>query len=200
MKSVMNEKVLQLQASYEPDGIITVWRAINLLHTRKDDRGRPKAEQLHAYPGLIARSFTHEYEVPSVIRLVTYHDLRRKRRESNKRRSQIFMRDKYRCQYCGIRVGSIHPELLEKLRVEHLTLDHIMPSSRGGSDEADNLATSCKPCNNRKDNRTPDEARMPLIATPSALRYGLSRAEMLHYAQTREVWHQYLFLTNEKIA
>jgi len=94
----------------------------------------------------------------------------------------IFMRDRYRCQYCGVKFPAFE-----------LTLDHITPRSRDGYDEQDNLATACKPCNQRKGARSPEEARMPLIATPSALRYGLDRAMLDHYAESRPEWAPFLF-------
>lgn len=61
-------------------------------------------------------------------------------------RSRIFSRDNFTCQYCGARGG-------------RLECDHIVPLSRGGSDEDDNLATSCKPCNRSKRAKTPAEWR-----------------------------------------
>lgn len=67
----------------------------------------------------------------------------------------LFARDRHICLYCGRRFAA-----------KDLTRDHIIPSSRGGLDVYTNLATSCRACNARKDNRTPDEAKMPLLALP----------------------------------
>lgn len=67
----------------------------------------------------------------------------------------LFARDRFRCLYCGQRFAS-----------KDLTRDHVTPASRGGRDVYRNLATSCRACNARKDNRTPEEARMPLLALP----------------------------------
>lgn len=178
MKNVLQRTVLQLTASYEPDGVIGVRRSLSLLR-----RGAAKivvpehGEFIHTEKG--------KHQVPSVVALVRYVDVRGKRNRSKKRRNHIFARDKHRCQYCAV-----------KFTAFDLTLDHIIPQSRGGSDDQENLAASCKPCNQRKGNRTPDEARMPLLATPSALRYGLDRAMMAHYAETRPEWKDYLYLGN----
>ena len=67
----------------------------------------------------------------------------------------LFARDRYICLYCGRRFA-----------VKDLTRDHVTPASRGGGDVYTNLATSCRACNARKDDRTPEEARMPLLALP----------------------------------
>lgn len=69
-------------------------------------------------------------------------------------RRAIFERDGYRCRYCGGYHGG-------------LVLEHVMPWSRGGTDTADNLVTACVPCNQKKSNRTPDEAGMPLLEVQS---------------------------------
>jgi hypothetical protein len=67
----------------------------------------------------------------------------------------LFARDRYICLYCGRRFAA-----------KDLTRDHVTPASRGGRDVYANLATSCRACNARKDDRTPEEARMPLLALP----------------------------------
>jgi hypothetical protein len=67
----------------------------------------------------------------------------------------LFARDGHVCLYCGRRYPA-----------RELTRDHVIPASRGGRDVYANLATSCRACNARKDDRTPEEARMPLLALP----------------------------------
>ena len=99
------------------------------------------------------------------------------------KRLRIYMRDKFRCQYCG-----------EKKGVAELTLDHILPRSRGGDNSPVNIVTACIACNNRKSNRTPEEARMPLLTSQSALRVKLERVVLCHYAEARAEWRKYLFM------
>ena len=70
--------------------------------------------------------------------------------------ARVFFRDGYRCQYCGTK----HPE-------KDLTLDHVLPKSRGGDASWENQTTACKPCNNRKADRTPEEAGMKLLSVPT---------------------------------
>lgn len=174
--STLTRKVLLLNASYQPEGVIDVVRAFLLVW-------KGSAQMVEVDQTCVLHSQYADYEVPSVIRLVHYVDIRKRRRESGKQRFRVFVRDRFRCQYCA-----------KRFEPPKLTLDHIMPRSRDGSDDPENLATSCIPCNQRKGNRTPDEARMPLLATPSALRYGLDRAMLAHYSETRAEWRPYLCL------
>jgi 5-methylcytosine-specific restriction endonuclease McrA len=131
----------------------------------------------------VLRSAHEVFPVPSVIRRRTYINVRRRREASGMKRLRIYMRDKFRCQYCG-----------EKKAVTALTLDHIFPRSRGGDNSPVNVVTACMACNNRKSNRTPEEARMPLLTSQSALRVKLERVVLCHYAEARAEWRKYLFM------
>jgi 5-methylcytosine-specific restriction endonuclease McrA len=131
----------------------------------------------------VLRSPRAEYRVPSVIRRRTYINIRRRLEASGVKRLRIYMRDKFRCQYCGQKKGAAE-----------LTLDHILPRSRGGDHSPLNVVTACITCNNRKSNRTPDEARMPLLTPQSAFRVTLERVMLCHYAEARAEWRKYLFM------
>lgn len=180
--TTLNQKVLLLNGDYRPAGIIDVVRAFLLVW-------KGSAQVVEEDPRRVLRSQHATYPAPSVIRLVHYVDVRKRRRESGKQRFRIFVRDRFRCQYCSKRFSP-----------QDLTLDHIIPRSKNGSDDPENLAASCYPCNQRKGNRSPDEARMPLLATPSALKYGLDQAMLRHYAETRPDWLPYLCLSKENVA
>jgi 5-methylcytosine-specific restriction endonuclease McrA len=172
----LNGRVLLLNQTYEPLGTISVARAI--IMTFKDT---VTIEELDG--DRVLRSVRASFPVPSVIRRRTYINVRRRLEASSMKRMRIYMRDKYRCQYCG-----------EKKGVPELTLDHILPRSRGGDNSPVNIVTACVPCNNRKSNRTPAEARMPLLTTQSALRVKLERVMLCHYAEARAEWRKYLFM------
>lgn len=133
-------KVLVLNASYEPLNITSWRRAVVLLI-------KGKAEQLEHN----GRVIYHNFPLPTVIRLRTYIKVPYK--EIPLTRRNILERDRHTCQYC-------------KNRGDQLTLDHIVPKSRGGGDSWDNLVTACMRCNVRKGNRTPKEAGMPLLTHP----------------------------------
>lgn len=96
-------------------------------------------------------------ELKPIIAVVGEHSDRQKWlwREPPLSRKQVFRRDCLICAYCG-----------QRFREDELTLDHIQPESRRGATSWMNLVAACKACNNRKDNRTPEEARMPLLYLP----------------------------------
>ncbi|MCX8050874.1 MAG: HNH endonuclease [Chlorobi bacterium] len=136
--------MLVLNQSYEPISICSVRKACLLLLLKK-------AELVEARDGYVIRSVRNTYPFPSVIRLQSYIRVPYKKVEPSRR--NILRRDGYACQYCGTRSAT-------------LTIDHVVPRSRGGGDTWENLVTACVPCNNRKGNRTPEEAGMRLRSVP----------------------------------
>ncbi|MEK6335687.1 MAG: HNH endonuclease [Acidobacteriota bacterium] len=172
----LNGRVLLLNQTYEPLGTVSVARAI--IMTLKNTVA---VEELDGER--VLRSAREEFPVPSVIRRRTYINVRRRREAAGMKRLRIYMRDKFRCQYCG-----------EKKAATELTLDHILPRSRGGDNSPVNIVSACIACNGRKGNRTPEEARMPLLTSQSALRVKLERVVLCHYAEARAEWRKYLFM------
>lgn len=172
----INDRVLLLNQTYEPLGTVSVARAVVMTF-----KNSVFVEELDG--DRVLRSAHDQFPVPSVIRRRTYINVRRRREASGMKRLRIYMRDKFRCQYCGARKGAAE-----------LTLDHIMPRSRGGDNSSLNIVTACIDCNNRKGNRTPSEARMPLLTSQSALRVKLERVVLCHYAEARTEWRKYLFM------
>ena len=134
---------LVLNATFEPLSIVPARRAVCLVL-------EDKADLVEEEPDVAVHSASLVVPVPLVVRLrylvkVPYH-----RRTSLSRRA-VFARDGHRCQYCGDPADSI---------------DHVVPRSRGGAHEWENVAAACRPCNLRKRDRTPDEAGMPLRSQP----------------------------------
>jgi 5-methylcytosine-specific restriction endonuclease McrA len=172
----LTRKVLLLNASYEALGIVSIPRAVRLAW-------KGSAEVVELDGDRVLRSQHFAFPQPSVIRLIEYIDVRGRQGRSSTKRSRILARDRNRCQYCGLCGG-----LFE------LTIDHIVPHSRGGRTAAENLCAACFGCNQRKGNRTPEEARMPLLANPAALTYGMERAVFCHSAESRPEWRKYLFM------
>ena len=172
----LDGRVLLLNQTYEPLGTVSVARAV--IMTFKD------TVTVEEFDGeRVLRSARAEFRVPSVIRRRIYINVRRRQEAASMKRMRIYMRDKFRCQYCG-----------EKKAASELTLDHILPRSRGGDNSPVNIVTACVPCNSRKGNRTPAEARMPLLTSQSALRVKLERVVLCHYAEARAEWRKYLFM------
>ncbi|MEX0588839.1 MAG: HNH endonuclease [Cyanobium sp.] len=133
--------VLVLNASYEPLNITTWRRAVVMVL-------KGKAEGLEHDPSRWIRDDTW---LPTVIRL--RHYVRVPYKQLPLTRRNLFHRDGNRCQYCGT-------------SGEQLSVDHVVPRSRGGLDTWENVTTACLPCNVRKGNRTPREAGMPLLKPP----------------------------------
>lgn len=139
----MNSDVLVLNQDYQPISVCSVQRSVKLLFLEK-------AELLHDDPDRAIRTVDDEFLYPSVIRLRRYIRLPYARIVLSRR--NIMKRDRNTCQYCGSKSS--------------LTLDHVLPRSRGGADSWENLVTACDTCNVKKGNRTPDEANMPLKIKP----------------------------------
>ena len=172
----LDGRVLLLNQTYEPLGTVSVARAVIMVFKN--------SVSVEEFDGdRVLRSARAEFPVPSVIRRRIYINIRRRREASSMKRLRIYMRDKFRCQYCG-----------EKKPAGELTLDHILPRSRGGDNSPVNVVTACVACNNRKGDRTPAEARMPLLTSQSALRVKLERVVLCHYAEARVEWRKYLFM------
>lgn len=176
MKAILNSRVLLLNFSYEPLGTVGVARAMCLVF-----REAVFVEEYDA--ARVLRSANATFRVPSVVRLRAYIDVRRRRRASGTKRLRIYVRDGFTCQYCGRRVSA-----------NDLTLDHITPRAQAGASPPENLVTACVPCNNRKADRTPEQARMPLLTSQHKLRVGLDRIMLCHYAENRAEWRKYLFM------
>jgi len=172
----LDGRVLLLNQTYEPLGTVSVARAVVM-----SIKGTVNVEEFDG--DRVLRSARAEFRIPSVIRRRIYINVRQRREASGMKRTRIYMRDKFRCQYCGLRKSP-----------GELTLDHILPRSRGGDNSPMNIVTACVSCNNRKGNRTPSEARMPLLTSQTALRVKLERVVLCHYAEARAEWRKYLFM------
>src|SRR5512136_1452443 len=145
------QRVLVLNATYEPLSIVSVQRAVVLLLKEKAELVEAAAERLHA-----SRT---SLPVPLVIRLVYYVRIPHPVVLAPTRRS-VALRDNFTCQYCGATPGR-----------GLLTLDHVVPRSRGGTTSWENVVAACRSCNMHKGDRTPEEAHMTLRKTPGRPHY-----------------------------
>jgi 5-methylcytosine-specific restriction endonuclease McrA len=136
-------QVLVLNSTYQPINITTLARGFKLVF-------KGKAEILECIKGNPIVTDKKEFKRPTVIRLLKYVSV--PFRKVHLCRQNIFKRDEFKCLYCGSE--------------NNLTIDHVMPSSRGGRNSWENLATCCKGCNGKKGNKTPEEANMQLSAIP----------------------------------
>lgn len=139
--------VLVLNASYEPINVCSLRRATVLVL-------KARAEVLeHGEGAMRAEHFC--LERPSVIRLVRYVRVPRDVHRRRISRRAVLARDDYTCQYCG-------------RSSQGMTVDHVIPRSRGGTSGWENIVAACGPCNRKKGDRLPREAAMPLRSAPRA--------------------------------
>ena len=165
--TVINSPVLVLNQNYQPLNICNARRAIVLV-------GRGKAEMLENGRGHV-RSVSQTFPIPSVIRLV--HMVKRPLMRRRLSRRAVFYRDGFSCQYCGS-------------ETKELTLDHIVPRSRGGPHVWENIASACIPCNRRKAGLTPSEANLKLRREPKAPRP--NPYYQFHHRHILEEWRQFI--------
>jgi 5-methylcytosine-specific restriction endonuclease McrA len=124
------------------------------------------------------------WPMPSVVRVV--RSFRRDRVQVRFSRLNIYTRDKFVCQYCGVRFHS-----------EELTFDHVTPRSRGGTTTWENIVTCCIPCNRRKADRTPGEAGMRLRSRPKKPAYLPVVTVRMAHGRIPEEWAPYWTTTLE---
>jgi len=168
----MHQPVLVLNASYEPINVCAARRAIVLVL-----KGVAMAEEEN---GHIMHSARLALRVPSVIRLLEYRRIPHQTRALS--RKNLLLRDRNTCQFCG----SVLPS-------SELTLDHVVPRSRGGLSTWENLVACCHPCNRQKGNRLPSEAGMKLLREPRAFNLHTSRHIMRMMGRSDAKWRKYLF-------
>jgi len=168
----LHAPVLVLNASYEPINVCAARRAIVLVLKGIAMTEEENGHFLHA-----ARV---AMRVPSVIRLLEYRRIPHQSRALS--RKNILLRDRSSCQYCGTTLPS-----------GELTLDHVIPRSRGGLSTWENLVACCHPCNRRKGNQLPHEADMPLLREPRSFNPHTSRHIMRLMGRSDDKWRKYLF-------
>ncbi|MEW5974455.1 MAG: HNH endonuclease [Acidobacteriota bacterium] len=167
------ECTLLLNASFEPLKIISWQRAITLLFAGKVEVIEEYSREIH--------SVTFSVKLPSILRLLKYVKVK-KSRIVKFSRANIYARDRYSCQYCGL----TH-------RADELTFDHVIPVSRGGTKSWENIVTACIDCNRRKGGRTPSEAGMTLIQRPVEPNWVPSFNLTLVFKNAPESWRDYLY-------
>ncbi|SOE22069.1 5-methylcytosine-specific restriction endonuclease McrA [Spirosomataceae bacterium TFI 002] len=139
----MGRKVLVLNADYSALSICSVPKAFVLVFSQK-------AELVSEVDKVKLRTVSTSYPMPSVIKLNRYINIPYKSVVLN--RQNIFKRDGNACVYCGT--------------TRDLTLDHVIPKSKGGRTNWLNLVAACRPCNSQKGNETPEQANMPMRHQP----------------------------------
>lgn len=164
---IMDSRVLVLNQDFSPLMVCSVERAFILVYLNK-------SEMIRSANGHKIHSITRSFPMPSVIRLNRYVNAPYK--GVNLTRQNIFKRDNFECQYCGTK--------------RDLTLDHVIPSSRGGPHSWLNLVTACKRCNAKKGDYTLEEAGMSIMNRPFKPSYTLFLRDISGMKQ--EEWDEFL--------
>jgi 5-methylcytosine-specific restriction endonuclease McrA len=167
------DRTLLLNTTFEPLAVVSWKKAVTLLFLEKVEVIREYDREVH--------SVSMRLRLPAVVRLLTF--VRPNKLRVRFSRKNVFLRDGYKCQYCG-----------ERFDGKHLTCDHITPRSRGGLTEWTNIVTSCIYCNHRKGDRLPEEAEMIPLRKPGrpsgahVLMLGLGAGGFPDY------WKDYVFM------
>ena len=138
-----NGKVLLLNSDMSPLSITTIYRGFNLVF-----KGR--AEVVEHDISKPIYTGVGEFKRPKVIKLVEYVSI--PYRSIHLSRINVFKRDGFKCLYCGVK--------------KDLTIDHVIPKSRGGLNTWENLVTCCHKCNKKKGQKTPEEANFVMSSKP----------------------------------
>jgi len=168
IESKLSRKVLLLNNSYQPLCIISAKKAVIMFFSKKID--------LIEKSTIIIHSEKISFILPTIVKLNNYVKI--KNRNISLTRKNIFKRDNHQCQYCG------------KNNIP-LTLDHVLPKQKGGSDSWDNLVTACTKCNTNKGGKFLNETQMHLIKIPKRPNYLIY---LQCYVNDNESWKPYLYM------
>lgn len=138
-------QTLVLDLGYQPHRIVSWQRAVTMLF-------QDKVEIVEEYDDEIYRSSTFIMKMPAVVRLL---QMVKRKKHVRFSRLNVLSRDNWTCQYCG-----------HKFTTKNLNYDHVVPRSQGGKTVWENIVTSCYPCNDKKRDRTPQQAGMQLLKMP----------------------------------
>ncbi len=186
---MLNLPVLVLNRNYAPVCLTSCRRAVTLLysgiaraldtegetHDFDDWRSLPVGQRDDVIPLVEGATL----RVPRVLLLRRYD--RTPMAAVRLTRKNLLIRDDYQCQYCAKRPG-----------VRELNVDHVLPKSRSGADSWENLVISCRPCNLRKGQRTPEEASMRLLRAPRRPHWSTTKHILLSQREPYSEWEPFL--------
>jgi 5-methylcytosine-specific restriction endonuclease McrA len=162
-RSVLQRPTLILNRNWQPVRVATVARALVLLWNEAARVVDPDDFQQYSWTDwaklkppdgeLFIQAVRFRLRVPEVLTLLRYDRVPIATVAFTRR--NIFKRDRFTCQYCGIQPGT-----------EELTIDHVLPRSQGGASTWENCVLACVSCNKRKADRTPPQAGMKMRKIP----------------------------------
>lgn len=170
----MQTKTLLLNSWGVPHAVISWMDAVTLMFQRK-------AIVLEEYEETVSSPSTTIF-VPAVLQLTNSVSGYRKNVKYSPR--NVFVRDGFRCQYCG-----------ERLTMKELNRDHVLPRKQCGKTTWENIVTSCYGCNSRKAGRTPEEAGMKLLRRPARPHALPLHSVFIDGGKIPKAWEPYLNLS-----
>ena len=173
MRDATMQAVLQLNGSFEPMAFCSARSAIRLVVNGKAVVVEQHDHAVHA--GM---------QLPAVIRLRHYQHIPNRMQILS--RKNLLLRDRHTCQYCAVK---FHPSLL--------TLDHVVPKSKGGPNTWANLVACCHPCNRRKADKTLEESGLTLIRKPRPVTIHTARFLMRSMGVDDPKWCRYLYTESD---
>jgi 5-methylcytosine-specific restriction endonuclease McrA len=160
---ILERPTLVLNRNWQPVNVATVGRALTMLWNESARVVDPHDFQMYAWHDwsqlaprdgeLFIQAIRKRLRVPEVVTLMEFDRVPMAAVSFSRR--NIFKRDHYTCQYCGVQPGS-----------EELTIDHVTPRAQGGTSSWTNCVLACVACNKRKADRTPEQANMRLRKQP----------------------------------
>jgi 5-methylcytosine-specific restriction endonuclease McrA len=167
----MSNRALILDSTYRPLGLISWRKAVALVWL-------DKVEVLEEYNELL-RSPSFEMKIPAVVRLNSYVRTKEPKLRFSKR--NLYTRDHGQCQYCK-----------KDVSYDSSTYDHVIPRAHGGKTGWDNIVIACTRCNERKDDRTPAQAGLPVVRPRTPTHWQLMRLMIDGMDKPPEQWNFYL--------
>lgn len=184
---VLTQPTLVLNRSWAAIATTTVRHALGMVFTGSARAIRPETYEAHEFdswadlavpPGEpCIRTVSFEIRVPEVIVLTTYQGMPTQHATFSRR--NLYKRDHNTCQYCGMRPGTAE-----------LSIDHVVPRSRGGRSSWENCVLACVRCNSRKASRSPHDAGMRLIRSPRAPAW--TPIMEIPVARVRQSWRKFV--------
>jgi 5-methylcytosine-specific restriction endonuclease McrA len=187
--TIDGRKVLLIDAAMQPIAVVPLKAALIKLYSSEE---RKRSDVWFAKPSVIAYSedgaligVRGDIPVPSIIQLGRV--VPRHKQRIRFCRKSVFARDQFNCCYCGCEFKS-----------EHLTYEHVVPRAQGGKTCWENVVTACVGCNQKKANRTPEQAGMKLLSKPVRPTYVMQVKARIDYKQMPPEWAHYWTVALEK--
>lgn len=188
--SVLTRRVLQLNRNFQAVTTVSLRKAINKVVREQAVIMLPPCEDYPAWQELTWDSWAELkpqegetvlgaacrlFRIPEIIKCNHYAKV--PYRQVKISRKAIFQRDQFHCQYCG-----------KKPPLNELSIDHVVPRCQGGRTEWANVLLACMECNRKKDDRTPEQAKMPPLKQPHFPKYDILQGRMIRV----DSWQHFL--------